>query len=96
MVVSVGSVSNQLFTYDVTGDKSNMNYLLETLTFTSTGGTNTLSFLSQDANSPYGAVVGGISISAVPEPATWVMLILGFGGIGLMLRAARQRRTLAA
>ena len=96
MTVSVGSVLNQLFTYDVTGDKSNMNFVLEHLTFTSTGGSNTLSFLSQDVNSPFGAVVGGISISAVPEPATWAMLILGFGGIGTMLRYARRRGALAA
>ena len=95
MTVSVGSVVNQLFTYDVTGDKSNMNFVLEHLTFTSTGGANTLSFLSQDVNSPFGAVVGGISISAVPEPATWAMLILGFGGIGMMLRHARRREALA-
>ena len=31
----------------------------------------------------------GSSIAAVPEPATWAMLILGFGAIGL---AARRRR----
>lgn len=30
--------------------------------------------------------------SAVPEPGTWAMLILGFLGIGASMRAARQRR----
>ena len=35
------------------------------------------------------------AISAVPEPATWAMLLLGFGGIGLMMRA-RRRQALAA
>ena len=29
-------------------------------------------------------------IGTVPEPATWVMLVLGFGGIGAMLRVARR------
>ena len=29
-------------------------------------------------------------VSGVPEPATWTMLILGFGGIGMMLRRRRQ------
>ena len=87
--LSVGNISNQLFTYTVTGDKSNMNYVLEHVVFTSAGGTNTLSFLSQDKDSPFGPVVGGISISAVPEPASWMMLILGFGGIGMMLRSRR-------
>lgn len=39
---------------------------------------------------------GGIAtyISAVPEPDIWVMLILGFGGIGFMLRG-RSRKPLA-
>ena len=26
--------------------------------------------------------------TAVPEPSTWAMLIVGFGGIGLMIRRA--------
>ena len=97
MLLSVGNISNQLFTYTVTGNKTNMNYVLEHLIFTSTGGSNTLSFVSQDPSGPgfYGAVVGGISISAVPEPQIWTMLILGFGAVGFMLRSARRRGALA-
>lgn len=29
---------------------------------------------------------------AVPEPATWALLILGFGGVGGAMRSARKRR----
>jgi len=29
--------------------------------------------------------------SAVPEPATWTMLILGFGFVGFMMRSSRQK-----
>ena len=32
----------------------------------------------------------------VPEPATWVMLILGFGAVGSVLRRARWRKVLSA
>ena len=32
---------------------------------------------------------------AVPEPATWALLILGFGGIGVALRRQRSREALA-
>src|SRR5262249_55606727 len=35
-------------------------------------------------------------ISDVPEPATWIMLILGFGAVGTMLRQARRGRALAS
>lgn len=37
------------------------------------------------------------AFGAVPEPATWIMLILGFGMVGGMLRASRDtRRPIAA
>jgi hypothetical protein len=32
------------------------------------------------------------AIGTVPEPATWAMLVLGFGGVGAMLRLARSRQ----
>jgi hypothetical protein len=38
-------------------------------------------------------VKGGITLTSVPEPATWAMLISGFGLLGL---AARRRRTQAS
>lgn len=43
---------------------------------------------SQGAN----AGLSNISFNAVPEPATWALMITGFGATGLMLR---RRRTLA-
>ncbi len=32
---------------------------------------------------------------AVPEPATWAMMLLGFGGMGVAMRRARRRSTKA-
>jgi hypothetical protein len=54
-------------------------------------GTYTLAF---SGNNP---IVGGsftgnafISPAAVPEPATWAMMLLGFGGMGFVIRRKRQ------
>ena len=33
--------------------------------------------------------ITGITIAAVPEPGTWAMMLLGFGGIGMALRRRR-------
>ena len=32
-----------------------------------------------------------IGVSAVPEPATWAMMIIGFGAVGTMVRGSRRR-----
>jgi hypothetical protein len=39
-------------------------------------------------------LLGGIRIHETPEPATWAMMLLGFGAIGLSFR--RRQRALAA
>jgi hypothetical protein len=38
-------------------------------------------------NSQY---TGGIAFAAVPEPATWAMLLLGFGAVGFTMRRRRR------
>lgn len=34
-----------------------------------------------------------VTVTAVPEPATWALMLLGFGGLGAALRAGRRRPT---
>jgi len=46
---------------------------------------NTLAYLP----TPDGPIAG-----AVPEPATWAMMILGFGAVGVMTRSARRKGVL--
>lgn len=37
-----------------------------------------------------------VMLAAVPEPASWAMMLLGFGGIGIALRRRRPAKRLAA
>nr|WP_310522217.1 choice-of-anchor C family protein [Polymorphobacter sp.] len=64
-------------------------------TFTADDGAATLMFTSGAANSAWGPALDNVSVSlnAVPEPATWAMLIAGFGLVGV---AARRRRSVVA
>jgi len=43
------------------------------------------------ANVQFGGAVG-----AVPEPATWAMILVGFGGIGIAARSRRFRKSVTA
>ena len=52
------------------------------------GNPNTL-FFTDGLNGEKDGLFG--SITAVPEPSTWAMMLLGFGGLGLL--AARRRRS---
>ena len=54
-----------------------------------------LSFLAvgtPSANLPPVAFLDGVSVTSVPEPGVWALMMLGFGGLGA---AARRRRRLA-
>lgn len=69
-------------------------WVQETFSFIGTG-SDTLSIA---ANTDKGywylddvSVTGGaISVAAVPEPSTWAMMLVGFGGIGFSMRRRRR------
>jgi choice-of-anchor C domain-containing protein len=91
-----------LSSFDTTGkDLSNMGWTPVSFNFTATGSTETLTFLSTTAgysgNSTYptafGPALDNVSVTAVPEPSTWAMMILGFLGVGLA--SYRRKRELA-
>ena len=39
-------------------------------------------------------LLAALSVTAVPEPATWGMMLVGFAGIGLAMRGRRRQRTI--
>lgn len=34
-------------------------------------------------------------VAAIPEPATWAVMLVGFGGLGMAMRDARRKRSIA-
>ena len=88
--------SSYSYTYQATlNGNHSLNYEFHSFVFTTTGGAETLSFISNDEGA-YGGVLGGVTISAVPEPSTWAMMIFGFAGLGFMAyRRGNNTATLA-
>jgi hypothetical protein len=47
---------------------------------------------TQLAAAPADSNFKGVAFAPVPEPANWAMMLMGFGGLGGLLRASRRRR----
>lgn len=41
----------------------------------------------------FGGDQGTFNLTAVPEPATWAMFLVGFGALGFTMRASRRKQT---
>jgi hypothetical protein len=77
----------------VAGDFS--GWQLVSFTFKASAASQVLSFLASGTaptpNLPPVAFLDGVSLTAVPEPATWGMMILGFGALGAVARRRRAQ-----
>lgn len=93
-VATANGVQSQTFNFvQAPNTKTNMGWVAQTYRFQALASTATLSFAADPGAGAYGAALDNVGISAaVPEPATWAMMIMGFGGMGTLLR---RRRTLA-
>jgi hypothetical protein len=75
---------------------SNTSWSAYTVNF-STGANTVLKFAAEGTNDSLGGYVDNIKLEtgAVPEPATWAMMIMGFASIGAALRRRRPAVALA-
>ena len=71
---------------------NNMGWVRMTYTFTAHSAFTRLLFRAKDSpNSPFGPAIDNVSIISVPEPATWAMMLAGFGGLGAVMRRSRRK-----
>ena len=89
---SVNATGSATTNYTVTASTTpNMTYTPFTYNFFATGASTTLTFASLTGNA-YGPVLDNVAVTAVPEPATWGMMLLGFGAVGGMVRSRRRHK----
>jgi len=62
----------------------------------STGGSTGELYTYGDGALPAFDAHGTLSVGAVPEPASWAMMLMGFGALGGALRIRRRKQALAA
>jgi PEP-CTERM motif len=90
LAVSLGSQTIDTSTV-INPSKGFSGWYATSMTFTANATSESLAFLAQGPGAPPFALLDGVSMTAaVPEPATWAMFLVGFGGIGFMLRNRRK------
>ncbi len=67
----------------------------QSLSFTATDASQLLSFFATGSGAPPFALLADVSITAVPETTTWLMMVFGLGLVGVALRRATATRRAA-
>jgi len=89
VLVEVGDQS-QSYSFDVTGkNHTNMGWVSKGFTFTADGTSETLYFKSQTPGA-WGVALDNVSVTPVPEPESYAMML---AGLGLMGAIARRRKS---
>ncbi|MBV8682869.1 MAG: PEP-CTERM sorting domain-containing protein [Caulobacteraceae bacterium] len=89
---AVGSIDVQGYVLDTTTDKKLGDFnMVASATF---AGETVAELLASPTpiDTPFSAT---FTFTAVPEPATWVMMLVGVGAMGFSLRSGRRTRSLA-
>lgn len=89
-LVSATGGGGQYFSYTKTAANASNNMLYRTYEYiwTATNASSNVQFRSRSGQD-VGVVLDNVSISLVPEPAQWMLLIAGFGMTGFALRRRR-------
>lgn len=71
-------------------------HTIRVLQFENGGDTGLAAMINGSAINTNNSAYSLSTLSAVPEPATWGMMILGFGAMGVALRRSRRESTITA
>lgn len=100
---NVGWADNTLYTFDIEYTASNLRVFVDGVLQVDIDGSFTDGRFGFYNYSQAGVEYAGITTAvlppptgAVPEPATWAMMILGFGFVGGAIRAAKKRQQFSA
>ena len=96
--VSFGGATQSTATLD-NADHGFTGWQKANLTFTADGASDMLSFLATggpNSGVPPFALLDGVSVTGVPEPATWAVMLVGFGGLGAAIRSRRKQAAATA
>jgi hypothetical protein len=93
--VTIGNGGSASYTSDIVGfanviagsQEFAFNLLSTTPSFGAAAGQGLTSFRSNGG--------GNFAANGIPEPATWALMIMGFGGVGALLRSNRRRQVTA-
>ena len=84
-------INGTTYSFSAVADNNLDNpYQSALVTFLAAGPSTTLQFQSAGIDNVDAIVDNVLLTGAVPEPGTWAMMLLGFGGIGMAMRRRRQ------
>ena len=79
----------------VFNSRAAMGWVTKDFLFRATSTSTSLAFAS-NTDSYYGPALDNVSVTGIPEPGTWALMIVGFGLAGGAIRTARSRSLLSA
>ena len=101
LTVTENGLNSQLYVFNAHGDTApHMGWIPELYVFTATSLHTVITFLGSQQGSGTNPTRTGLAaldniFVSTPEPATWVMMLLGVGAIGGMVRRERRGATLS-